>query len=70
MKLTKSERVELWLAKIERDVIARGVFTSVPDLSRKLLRYIRQYNTQPKPVKWKYFDPSRRITSASTVTVH
>jgi len=56
----------LWFAKIERDVIARGVFTSVPDLSRKLLRYIRQYNTQPKPVKWKYFDPSRRITSAST----
>jgi hypothetical protein len=55
----------LWLAKIERDVIARGVFTSVPDLSRKLLRYIRQYNQQPKPVKWKYFDPSRRITSAS-----
>jgi hypothetical protein len=27
-------------------------------------------NKQPKPVKWKYFDPSRRISSASTVTVH
>jgi hypothetical protein len=26
---------------IERDVIARGVFTSVPDLRRKLMRYIR-----------------------------
>src|SRR5690349_24066988 len=25
-------QVELWFAKIERDVIARGVFTSVPDL--------------------------------------
>src|SRR5438046_2336369 len=57
-------QVELWFAKIERDVIARGVFTSVPDLKRKLMRYIRQYNQQAKPVKWKYFDPSRRITPA------
>lgn len=63
-------QVELWFAKIERDVIARGIFTSVPDLKRKLMRYIRQYNKQPKPVKWKYFDPTRRITSTSTVTVH
>ena len=63
-------QVELWFGKIERDVIARGVFTSVPDLKRKLMRYIRQYNKQPKPVKWKYFDPSRRIASTSSVTVH
>lgn len=63
-------QVELWFAKIERDVIARGVFTSVPDLKRKLMRYIRQYNKQPKTVKWKYFDPSRRITPESIVTVH
>ena len=42
-------QVELWFAKIERDVIARGVFTSVPDLKRKLMRYIRQYNKQPNP---------------------
>src|SRR5213079_345113 len=63
-------QVELWFAKIERDVIARGVFSSVRDLKRKLMRYIRQYNQQPKPVKWKYFDPSRRISSDSVVTVH
>src|SRR2546422_3083916 len=63
-------QVELWFAKIERDVIARGVFSSVPDLKRKLMRYIRQYNNEPKPVKWKYFDPSRRIGSDSVVTVH
>src|SRR5213075_3232538 len=44
-------QVELWFAKIERDVIARGVFSSVPDLKRKLMRYIRQYNNEPKPVK-------------------
>jgi transposase len=63
-------QVELWFAKIERDVIARGVFTSVSDLKRKLMRYIRHYNQQPKPVKWKYFDASRRITSESIVTGH
>jgi transposase len=63
-------QVELWFAKIERDVIARGVFTSVPDLKRKLMRYIRHYNKDPKTVKWKYFDPTKRITPASAVTVH
>src|SRR5947199_3508731 len=63
-------QVELWFAKIERDVIARGVFSSVPDLKRKLMRYIRQYNNDPEPVKCKYFDPSRRIGSDSVVTVH
>ena len=63
-------QVELWFAKIERDVIARGVFTSVKDLARKLMRYIRQYNKAPKSVKWKYFDPSRRITTESVVTGH
>jgi transposase len=63
-------QVELWFSKIERDVIARGVFTSVPDLKRKLMRYIREYNKEPKTVKWKYFDPTRRITTQSAVTVH
>lgn len=63
-------QVELWFAKIERDVIARGVFTSLADLKRKLMRYIRRYNQQPKPVKWKYFDPTRRITPGSIVTGH
>lgn len=63
-------QVELWFARIERDVIARGVFTSVSDLKRKLMRYIRHYNQAPRTVKWKYSDPSRRITSTSAVTVH
>jgi len=63
-------QVELWFAKIERDVIARGVFTSLSDLKRKLMRYIRRYNQQPKPVKWKYFDPTRRITPDLIVTGH
>ncbi len=61
-------QVELWFAKIERDVIARGVFTSVKDLERKLMRYIRRYNKAPRSVKWKYSDPSRRISIESVVT--
>jgi transposase len=63
-------QIELWFAKIERDVIARGVFTSIADLKRKLMRYIRRYNEQPKPVKWKYFDTTRRITPGLIVTGH
>lgn len=64
-------QVELWFAKIERDVIARGIFTSITDLRRKLMKYIHHYNDNPKPIKWKYTDPSNRIaTSSSAVTGH
>jgi transposase len=63
-------QVELWFAKIGRDVIARGVFTSVKDLKNKLMRYIRQYNKNPRTVKWKYFNPKHRIKRESNVTVH
>lgn len=45
-------QVETWFAKIEREVIARGIFTSVPDLARKLRRYINAYSggsTQMSP---------------------
>ena len=44
-----------------------AVFTSVPDLRTKLIRYLRKYNAQ---LKWKYCDLSRRITPHSIVTVH
>jgi len=40
-------------------VISRGI-SSVKDLDRKLMRCIRAYNRDPKPLKWKYDDPSRR----------
>jgi len=65
-------QVELWFSKIQRDVIVRGVFKSAEDLSLKLMHYIRQYDKAPKPVKWKYRDPSRRIrvTDDSSVTAH
>jgi len=40
---SRLNQVKLGFAKIERDGTARGVFTSVPDLKRKLMRYIRKY---------------------------
>src|SRR5215469_3944823 len=43
------------------NVIARGVFTSVADLARKLRKYIRAYAKLPKPFRWTYTDPNRRI---------
>jgi transposase len=64
-------QVEIWFSKIERDVIARGIFTSVKDLKRKIIRYIRRYNVDAKPFKWNYRNVRYRITDASlSVTVH
>jgi transposase len=54
-------QIEIWFSKIERDVIARGVFKSVSDLSRKLMKYIRLYAKVAKPFRWTYTNVSRRI---------
>ena len=54
-------QVELWFAKIQRDVISRGVFTSVADLARKLHKYIGAYAKSARPFRWTYTDPQRRI---------
>ena len=54
-------QVEIWFSKVERDVIARGVFTSVADLARKLRKYIRAYGKSATPFRWNYTDASRRI---------
>ena len=50
-------QVEMWFAKIQRDVISRGVFTSVADLARKLRKYIEAYAKSAKPFRWTYTDP-------------
>jgi hypothetical protein len=31
--------VEIWFSKVERDLMARGIFTGMKDLARKLRRY-------------------------------
>ena len=56
-------QVEIWFARMEREVIARGVSSSVQDLARKLMRYIRAYSKTARPFKWKYSDVKRRITT-------
>jgi transposase len=63
-------QVELWFAKIERDLLARGIFTSVNDLARRIRTYIRRYNTAAKPIRWSYRDPTHRISSTSVDTAH
>lgn len=63
-------QVEIWFAKIERDVIARGVFTSKADLKRKLMRFIAKHNETAKPIKWSYTNTANRITANPAVTRH
>lgn len=65
-------QVELWFSKVQRDVIARGIFTSTADLARKLRRYINAYSKDAKPIRWKYSNTSRRIRhgKTSSKTVH
>jgi transposase len=64
-------QIEIWFAKIERDVIARGVFTSVADLSRKLMKYIRASARYARPIRWSYTNLKRRLSaSAIAGTAH
>lgn len=58
-------QVEIWFSKLERQVIARGIFTSVTDLARKLIRYIRNYNESAEPIKWRYENVEGRIAPAN-----
>lgn len=57
-------QVELWFAKIERECIARGIFTSTADLRRRLMQYIRAHNKHCHPFVWRYSDPTRRIRAS------
>lgn len=65
-------QVELWFSKVQRDVLARGIFTSTADLARKLRRYIHAYAKTAAPFRWKYAKPARRIRHGKTIsaTVH
>ena len=56
-------QIESWFSKLQREVLDRGIFTSVADLRRKILRYIRLYGKTAKPFRWKYSDITRRIRS-------
>ncbi len=56
-------QVEIWFAKIQRAVIARGIFPSIKDSDKKIMHYIREHNKHSKPIRWKYANPKHRITS-------
>lgn len=48
-------QVEIWLSILVRKVIRRGNFTSIMELKRKVLAFIKYYNrTMAKPFKWTY----------------
>jgi len=55
------DHVELWFAKIQRDVTSREIFTSVADLAPKLRKYIEAYAKLAKSFRWTYTDPQKRI---------
>jgi transposase len=59
-------QVEIWFSKLQRQVIARGVFSSVSDLRKKLMSYIRHYNKLATPIRWTYKNPRRRIIKRYT----
>jgi len=42
-------QVEPWFARIQHDVIVRGVFTSVPDLARERHQYINANSARAEP---------------------
>lgn len=44
-------QIELWFSKMERNLIARGIFRSVDDLRRKIMRYIRHCNQTAQPIR-------------------
>jgi hypothetical protein len=56
----------------QRQVISRGIFSSVPDLKRKIMRFIRRHNKKPAPLKWSYRNLDHRINPLpdSFVTLH
>src|ERR1700741_1356689 len=54
-------QVEIWFSKIQRHVIARGIFTSTTDLSKKLVRYIKQYNKTATPFRWRFKNADNHI---------
>ena len=48
-------QIEIWLSILVRKLLQRGSFTSVEDLSARVLAFIDSYNrTMARPFKWTY----------------
>ena len=68
--------VESWFARLERQSIHRGVFSSVKELGDEIHRFIKVHNAQSaKPFKWtksakSIIDTVERAKKPLTVTIN
>jgi hypothetical protein len=59
-------QVEIWFSKLQREVIDRGIFTSLADLRRKIMRYIRK-NRQAIPMEvHRFTSPCARMVKVQS----
>jgi transposase len=47
-------QIEIWLSILSRKLLRRGSFTSIDDLTARVLAFIDHYNTTARPFKWTY----------------
>jgi transposase len=47
-------QIEIWLSILTRKLLRRGSFTSVDDLTTRVLAFIAHYNRTARPFKWTY----------------
>jgi hypothetical protein len=47
-------QIEIWLSILTRKLLHRGSFTSVDDLTARVLAFIDHYNRTARPFKWTY----------------
>jgi transposase len=47
-------QVELFFSILERRLLRRGEFTSVDDLGRRIIAFIKDYNRRAAPFRWTY----------------
>jgi transposase len=47
-------QIELWLSILTRKLLQRGSFTSVDDLTARILAFIARYNRTARPFRWTY----------------
>ena len=47
-------QIEIWLSILTRKLLRRGSFTSVDDLTTRVLDFITEYNRTARPFRWTY----------------
>jgi hypothetical protein len=47
-------QIEIWLSILTRKLLRRGSFTSIEDLTARVLAFIDHYNRAARPFKWTY----------------